>query len=107
MSVSLLVAQSQPGGLGALLGSLALPMMIFLIFYVIWFMPLRRRQKELDQLIAKLEKGDKVVTNGGIFGEVVRAEGPVIVLKIADNVRIRVRRSAVAGLEDQPEPRGT
>lgn len=106
MSVPFLVAQTQPGGLGALFGSLALPVMIILIFYVIWFMPLRRRQKELDRLVAELKKGDKVVTHGGIFGEVARAEGSVIVLKVADNVRIRVRRSAIAGLEDQPEQRG-
>lgn len=106
MSLPLLVAQTQPGGLSAVLGSLALPVMIFLIFYVIWFLPLRRKQKELDQLIAALKKGDKVVTNGGIFGDVVKADGPVVVLKIADNVRIRVRRSAIAGLEEQPQPGG-
>ncbi len=101
------VAQTQPGGLQAFLGSLALPLMVFAIFYVIWFLPLRKKQKEVEIQIAALERGDKVVTNGGLFGEVVKADGPVLVLKIADNVRVRVRRSAIAGLEGSGDTQGT
>lgn len=106
MSPQLLVAQTQPGGISAILGPLSLWAMIFLIFYFIWFRPMQRKQKEQERLIGELKKGDKVVTNGGILGEVTRADGPVLVLKIADNVRIRVRRSAIAGLEEQPQAKG-
>ncbi len=104
---TLFVAQAQPGGLQAFLGSLALPLMVFAIFYVIWFLPLRKKQKEVEAQIAALSKGDKVVTNGGLLGEVVKADGPVLVLKIADNVRVRVRRSAIAGLESTMDAEGT
>lgn len=107
MNPQLMIAQAQPGGLQAVLGSLALPIMIFLIFYFIWFMPLRKKQKEQERLIASLKKGDKVVTTGGLLGEVTKADEAVVMLKLADNVKIRVRRSAIAGLEGEPEAKGT
>jgi preprotein translocase subunit YajC len=59
---------------------------------------MRRRQKKHQDLLSKLTKGDRVITNGGIFGTVVDVEGDVITLRIAENVKIQVARSAVAGL---------
>lgn len=100
MNLSPLLGQAGSGGLAEMIGAFALPAMVFLIFYVVWFLPLRKRQKELDKLIANLERGDRVVTNGGIYGKIVRAEGANVVLEIADNVKIRVRRAAIAGLEE-------
>lgn len=107
MNLAPLLAQAAPGGLAGIINTFALPAMIFLIFYVVWFLPIRRRQKELEQLVANLERGDRVVTNGGIFGKVVRAEGPNVVLEVADNVKIRVRRAAIAGLEEPTEKKGS
>lgn len=106
MNLAPLLAQTAPGGLAEMLSALALPALIFLVFYVVWFLPLRKRQKQLEQLVANLDRGERVVTSGGIFGKVVRAEGPVVVLEIADNVKIRVRRAAIAGLEE-PEKKGS
>ncbi len=106
MNIAPLIAQVQPAGLADIVSALALPALVFLVFYVVWFLPLRKRQKQVEQVVANLQRGDRVVTNGGIFGEVVRAEGPVVVLKIADNVKIRVRRVAIAGLEDEPDQKG-
>lgn len=97
-------AQAAPGGSSGFESILSLmPMiLIFLIFYFIWFLPVRRKQKELDQLIEDLEKGQKVITTGGIYGEVVKVEGSVVLLKIADNVRIRISKRAVGGLQEAP-----
>jgi len=106
MNFAPIIAQVQSAGLAEMVSALALPALVFLVFYVVWFLPLRKRQKQVEQVVAGLERGDRVVTNGGIFGEVVRAEGPVVVLKIADNVKIRVRRTAIAGLEDEPDQKG-
>jgi preprotein translocase subunit YajC len=73
-------------------------LLIFGIFYLLLIMPMRKRQKKHQELLGKLAKGDRVITTGGIFGTVVEAEGDVLTLRIADNVKIQVARSAVAGL---------
>jgi preprotein translocase subunit YajC len=81
-----------------------LPMVaIFAIFYFLLIWPVRKRQKALQKLIEDLKRGDRVVTNGGIYGEVAAIEGGVIYLKIADNTKIKIAKSAVAGLEGEPE----
>ncbi len=76
---------------------------IFAIFYLLLVAPMRKRQKALQQTIAALKKGDRVVTSGGLYGEVAGIEGNVLILKIADNVRVRVAKSAVSGLEGDKE----
>lgn len=82
-----------------------LPMVaIFAIFYFLLVWPVRKRQKALQKLVEELKRGDRVVTNGGIYGEVAAIEGGVIHLKVADNLKIRVAKSAISGLEGEPEP---
>ena len=76
--------------------------MIFAIFYFIWFVPIRKKQKAHEELLQALKKGDKVITNGGLFGEVARVEGQVVQLKLADNVKVRIQRHAIAGLDAPP-----
>jgi preprotein translocase subunit YajC len=90
-------AQGQPGWFGLL------PMiLIFGIMYVLLFLPMRRRQKALQKLIEDLKRGDKVITNGGLCGEVAEIEGKFIHLKVAPNVKLKFAKSAVAGLEGEP-----
>jgi preprotein translocase subunit YajC len=60
---------------------------------------MRKRQKALQQLVEALKKGDRVITNGGIYGEIQGVDAQTVILKIADNVRIKVAKSAIAGLE--------
>jgi preprotein translocase subunit YajC len=73
--------------------------LIFGIFYLLLIMPMRRRQKKHQELLGKLTKGDRVITNGGIFGTVVGIEDDKLTLRIAEpKVDIQVARSAVAGL---------
>ena len=73
-------------------------LLIFGIFYLLLIMPMRKRQKKHQELLGKLTKGDRVITTGGIFGTVVDAEDDVLTIRIAENVKIQVARSAVAGL---------
>ena len=81
----------------------ALPLLfILVIFYVIVFLPARRRQKKLDDMIANLKAGDKVITNGGIYGTIVGFKGDRIQLRIADAVKIEMSRNAIAALQ-RPE----
>jgi preprotein translocase subunit YajC len=72
---------------------------IFAIFYFLLVVPMRKRQKAVQTLVDNLKKGDRVVTTGGLYGEVAAIDTAVVVLKVADNVKLRVARSAIAGLE--------
>ena len=74
-------------------------LLIFGIFYFLVIAPARKRQKQLQLTLDALKKGDRVLTNGGIYGEGVSIDGARVILKIADNVRIKVAKSAIAGLE--------
>lgn len=76
-------------------------LLIMVIFYFLLIMPAQRRQKQTREMLSALRNGDKVVTTGGIYGTVVGLEGDVISLRIAEQVKVRVIRSAIAGL--QPE----
>jgi preprotein translocase subunit YajC len=74
---------------------------IFAIFYFLLIAPMRKRQKALQALIDNLKKGDKVVTTGGLHGEVVGVKEKIVLLQVADNLKVRVSKSAIAGLEGQ------
>jgi preprotein translocase subunit YajC len=100
-----LQAFSGGGMLGALTG-LAPMLLIFVIFYVVLMLPMQRQRKALQQLIENLKKGDRVVTTGGLYGEVTAVEGAVVMLRIADNVRVRVAKSAISGLEGEASDKG-
>jgi len=97
----LVLAQASPNGLQGLL-SLAPMVFIFAIFYLVWFLPLRKKQKEHDALLAELKKGDKVLTSSGFYGEIARVDGEVVVLKLNDNTPVRVSKRAIAELERAP-----
>src|SRR6266481_8745712 len=100
-SALLLLAQTpapaQPGGMGSLL----VPILCFgVIFYFGILRPHNKRQKEMQSLVASLKTGDKVVTSGGIHGLVANVkDGPTLSLKIADNVKIEVDKSAIASVD--------
>ena len=78
---------------------------IFVIFYFLLIAPMRRKQKKTQEMLSKLKKGDEVITGAGIFGRIAALdeERGFVVLQIADNVKIKVLRSAVAGLASEPE----
>ena len=77
-----------------------LPLIFILgIFYLIVFLPARRRQKKLQEMIDNLKTGDKVVTSGGIYGTIVGFKDDRIQLKVAENVKIEFSRNAVTALQ--------
>ena len=77
--------------------------MIFVIFYLLIFRPQRLKQKQLEKMISELQKGDKVVTSGGLLGVVVGLKEKVAVVKIADNVKVEVLRSSITHVERKEE----
>ena len=97
----LLLQQTQaPGGFISFL-----PLILILgIFYLIVFLPARRRQKKLQDMIDNLKAGDKVVTSGGIYGTIVGFKDDRIQLRVAENVKIELSRNAVTALQGaEPE----
>ncbi len=77
-------------------------LLVFGIFYFLLLAPMRKRQKAHAKMLTELKRGDRVVTNGGLLGEIAAVEEKVIHLKLADNVKVRVAKSAIAGLEGDP-----
>lgn len=87
------------------MGSMIVPFVcIGVIFYFLIIRPQSKRQKDLETLVTSLKTGDKVVTSGGIHGIISNVkEGKTLILKIADNVKIEIDKSAIAGVEKSSE----
>jgi preprotein translocase subunit YajC len=87
----------QPGGLVQFLPFA----LILLIFYVLILLPMKRRQKKIQEFQGALKVGDKVVTTGGIYGQITRLSDGSVQLQIADKVRIEIARQAIGGYQGQ------
>ena len=86
-----------PGGLWQFL-----PFAIILgIFYFLILMPMKRRQKKVEQFQAALQVGDKVVTTSGIYGQITKLNEKSVQVQVADKVRIEISRAAVGGYQGQ------
>ena len=86
----------QGGGLAAMLPFI----LIMSIVYFLMIRPNTKKQKEKQQMIQSLKKGDKVITIGGIHGTIagIKQKGSILVLNLGKNVNITVNRSSIAGL---------
>jgi preprotein translocase subunit YajC len=90
----------QTGGAGSFLANPLFMMIIVMgIFYVMLILPQQRQRKKTQAMLAALKNGDKVITNSGIYGTVNGMDGDTVILKIADQVKIRIARSAIAQVE--------
>jgi preprotein translocase subunit YajC len=87
-------------GAASLLGN-PLTMMIIVmgIFYVMLILPQQRQRKKVQAMLQAVKSGDKIITSSGIYGTVNGIDGETIILKIADQVKIRIARSAIAQVE--------
>ena len=84
------------GGEASPIASLLPFALMFLVLYLLILRPQMKKQKQQQQMIDELEKGDQVVTSGGIHGLIQNIKDDIIVLKIAENVKIELSRSAVS-----------
>src|ERR1051325_6203127 len=90
---TLTVMLQSPAGNG-LLGFLPL-VIIMIIFYVLLILPPQRRQKKKQAMLSALKNGDKVITSGGLYGTIVGLESDAVQLRVADQVKVKVARSAI------------
>lgn len=90
----------QAGGGTGLGGTFLVPLVLmFGIMYLLVILPQQRQRKKMQQMLSALQNGDKVITNGGIYGTVNGIDGDTVILKIADQVKIRIARAAIAQVE--------
>ena len=87
--------QGGEGGGGSLVSTLIMFGAIFLIFYFMIIRPQQKKAKERDKLLSNLEKGDKVVTSGGIHGIIAGIDEKTVLLQVSDNLKIKMERSAI------------
>ena len=71
---------------------------IGLVFYFLVIAPANKQRRKTESMLSSLKKGDRVVTSGGIYGTVQGVEAEVVYLKIADNVKVKLARSAVTSI---------
>jgi preprotein translocase subunit YajC len=75
--------------------------LVLAIFYFIILMPMRRRQKKVEEFLQNLKIGDKVITSGGLYGSITRLGEPSLQLQVADRIRVEIARSAIIGFQGQ------
>lgn len=90
--LSILLQQQQGGAMMQMLFLVG----IIVVFYFFMIRPQVRKQKQEQQFRASLEKGAKVVTIGGIHGEIVEVKEKMFIIEIAPSVRVRVEKSAIS-----------
>lgn len=103
MILNLLWLQT-PGSSNPIVGFLPI-ILIFGIFYFLLFLPMQRQKKQQQKMLSTLQNGDRVLTNGGLMGTIIKLDTDSLILRVRpDNVKIEIARSAVASkLGEEPE----
>ena len=91
-------------GAGAMVMQLAPLILIFVVFYFLLIRPQQKRAKEHRTMLAALKRGDRIITAGGILGQVtqVKEDSPEVEIEIAQGVRVKVVRSTISTLVKPP-----
>ncbi len=85
-------------GTGALIAQVLPILAIGLVFYFIVIAPANKQRRKTQEMLTSLKKGDRVVTSGGIYGTIQGVEADIVYLKIAENIKVKLARSAVTGV---------
>ncbi|MDA8091848.1 MAG: preprotein translocase subunit YajC [Nitrospiraceae bacterium] len=96
-------AGAPAGGPGGMLGGFLPLILIFVIFYFLLIRPQQKKAKEHRQMLDTLKRGDKVITQGGIYGVVDQVEQHTLVLKVAENVKVKVGKAYIATVRSEKE----
>lgn len=88
-----------PDPTGQLLSTLVMFALIIVVFYFFIIRPQQKRQREHQKMLSELKRGDRVITTSGMYGTVADLDEKTVVLQIADNVRVRFEKAAIASVE--------
>jgi preprotein translocase subunit YajC len=75
--------------------------LVLAIFYFVILLPMKKRQKKVQEFLSALKVGDRVITSGGIYGSIAKLNEQSVHLQVAQNVRLEVARSAIVGYQGQ------
>jgi preprotein translocase subunit YajC len=75
--------------------------LVLAIFYFVILLPMKKRQKKVQEFLSALKVGDRVITSGGIYGSIAKLNEQSVQLQVAQNVRLEVARSAIVGYQGQ------
>ena len=89
-------------GLGAL-GGLVPMLLIIAVFYMLLIRPQQKRQRQLQETIAKLKTGDRIVTTGGVIGVITSIRDSSLLIRSADKSILEIARSSVAGIDEEEQ----
>jgi preprotein translocase subunit YajC len=95
--IAIALFQSTGGSAAAIANFLPI-IAIGLVFYFLVIAPANKQRKKQQEMLGTLKKGDQVLTTGGIYGTIQGVEPEAVYLRIADNVRVKVARSAISGV---------
>lgn len=104
MNILFIFMLQQSDGTTSLISSLLPFVLIILVFYFLILRPQQKRAKDREKLLHGVQRGDKVITAAGIHGTVEGIEDNTVLVKIADNVKVKMEKSAIStivGLTDQ------
>lgn len=91
-------AGGSPAGMTSLFANMFPILMMFVIFYFLLFRPQQKKAAEMKKMLQNLQKGDRVVTQGGMHGTVVGIHDDIAVLRVAEDVKIEFAKSSIVGV---------
>jgi preprotein translocase subunit YajC len=97
------MAPSGNGGGGSFISTIIMFGAIFLIFYFMIIRPQQKRAKERDKMLKNIQKGDKVVTSGGLHGVIAGLDEKTVLLQVGDNIKLKYERSAISSVISSKE----
>lgn len=98
MNTLIAMAPSGNGGGGSFISTIIMFGAIFLIFYFMIIRPQQKRAKEREKMLSNIQKGDKVVTSGGMHGVIAGLDEKTVLLQVGDNIKLKFERSAISSV---------
>lgn len=93
----------QGGGSANLISTLIMFGAIFLIFYFMIIRPQQKRAKEREKMLSNMQKGDKVITSGGMHATIAGLDEKTVLLQVGDNIKMKFEKSAIASIVTSKE----
>lgn len=100
----LAMAPPPDGGGGGFMSTIIMFGAIFVIFYFMIIRPQQKRAKERDKLLSNVQKGDKIVTSGGLHGIVAGLDEKTVLIDVGDKVKLKFEKSAIATVLTKDTP---
>ncbi len=103
MNTIIAMAPSGSGGGGSFISTIIMFGAIFLIFYFMIIRPQQKRAKEREKMLSNIQKGDKIVTSGGLHATIAGLDEKTVLLQVGDNVKLKFERSAISSIISSKE----